>query len=105
MMVYWLKVACGAFSGSGMRGQKALAWFRSRIEIRDELTFHPRDLILQHEFALLESLQLQLIGMDIERQACDHLIQVPMLNTERPQLFYVAEQLAVDVVFDFRHGG
>jgi hypothetical protein len=28
-----------------------------------------------------------------------------MLNAQRPQFLYVAEQLAVDVVFDFRHGG
>jgi hypothetical protein len=27
-----------------------------------------------------------------------------MLNAQRPQLLNVAEQLAVDVVFDFRHG-
>jgi hypothetical protein len=28
-----------------------------------------------------------------------------MLNTQCPQLLDVTEQLAVDVVFDFRHGG
>jgi hypothetical protein len=27
-----------------------------------------------------------------------------MLDTQRPQLLDVAEQLAIDVVFDFRHG-
>jgi hypothetical protein len=27
-----------------------------------------------------------------------------MLNTQRPQLLNVAEQLAIDIVFDFRHG-
>jgi hypothetical protein len=43
--------------------------------------------------------------MDIERQTSDHLVQITMLNAQRPQFLYVAEQLAVNVVFDFRHGG
>src|ERR1700758_4471116 len=77
---------------------------RSRIHIRDQLTFHARDLILEHQLALFEALQLQLIGMDIHREALDDFIEITMLDAQRAQLLDVAEQLAIDVVFDFRHG-
>src|SRR3569833_3060465 len=98
MVVYWLKVACGpgwasAFSSVQRGGAGVLPLC---IEVRDQLAFHPGDLILQHELALLEALQLQLVGMDVERQAGDHLVQVPMINAQRPQLLYVAEQQTVD---------
>src|SRR5580698_3887110 len=63
------------------------------------------DLVLQHELALLQAFELELIRMDVERETSDHLVQITMLNAQRPQFLYVAEQLAVDVVFDFRHGG
>src|SRR6185437_9294974 len=40
----------------------------SSIEVRDQFTFHSCDLIFQHELALLQAFQLQLIGMDVECQ-------------------------------------
>ena len=41
---------------------------------------------------------------DVHRQARDDLVEVAMLDAQLAQLLEVAEQLAVDVVFDFRHG-
>src|SRR5256884_6929482 len=76
---------------------------RSGIEIRDQLTLESRDLILEHELALLQALQLQLVDVQIERQPRDDLVEITMLDAQLPQLFHVPEQLAVDVVFDFRH--
>src|SRR5262249_25062480 len=48
-------------------------------------------------------LQLQLVGVDVHGEALDDLIQVTMLYAQLAQLFYVAEQLAIDIVFGFRH--
>ena len=75
----------------------------SGVEIRDELAFQARDLVLQHQFAFLQPLHLQLVGVHVEREAHDDLIEVPMLDAQVPQLLEVAKQLAVDVVFGFRH--
>src|SRR5437660_551265 len=99
-IVYWLKGACGALPSvaSGLRPC-------SGIEIRDQLALQARDLVLEHELALLQALQLQLIDVQIERQARDDLVEITMLDAQLTQFFHVAEQLAVDVVFDFRHGG
>src|SRR5262249_20737650 len=67
------------------------------------LAFHPRDLVLEHELALLEALELQLIGVDVHGEPLDDLIEVTMLYAQLPQLLDVAKQLAIDIVFDFRH--
>src|SRR5581483_789882 len=80
------------------------SWRASGVEIGDELTLEPCDLVFQHELALLEAFELQLIDVHIEREAGDHLIEVAVLDAELAQLLHVAEQIAVDVVFDFRHG-
>src|SRR5258708_23759657 len=76
----------------------------SSVQVWDQLTFEPRDLVLEQQLALLEAFELQLVHMNVERQARDHLIEITMLDTQLPQLLEVAEQLTVDVVFDFRHG-
>src|ERR1700720_1597884 len=79
--------------------------YPSGVEIRDQLALQARDLILEHELALLQALHLQLIHVQIERQTGDDLIEITMFDAQLTQLLHVAEQLAVDVVFDFRHTG
>ena len=75
------------------------------VQIRDQLAFEPRDLVLEDQLALLEALQLQLIGLEVERQARDDLVEVAMRDAQLAQLFNVLEKLAIDVVliFDFAH--
>src|SRR5690349_21373240 len=77
----------------------------SGVEIGDQLALEAGDLILEDELALLETLELQLVGLEVERQPRDHLVEVAMGDTQLPQLFHVLEKLAIDVVliFDFRH--
>src|ERR1700674_5189491 len=75
----------------------------SGVEIRDQLALQACDLILEHELALLQALQLQLIHVQIKRQAGDDLIEITMFDAQLTQFLHVAEQFAVDVVFDFRH--
>src|SRR5579862_9166998 len=75
----------------------------SCVQVGNELTLQARDLVLEHQLALLEAPQLQLIDVNVEREPRDHLIEVAMLDTQLPQLLEVAEQLSVDVVFDLRH--
>ncbi len=43
--------------------------------------------------------------MNVHGEPLDDLIEITMLYAKLAQLFDVAEQLAIDVVFDFRHGG
>src|SRR5690606_15089319 len=75
----------------------------SGIEIRDQLALEARDLILQYELALLQPLQLQLVDVDVHRQPLDHLVEIAVLDAQLPQFFDVAEQFAIDVIFDFDH--
>src|SRR6188508_1080961 len=84
------------------RGSAARA---SRVEIRDELALEPSDLVLEDQLALLETLQLQLVGLEVERQARDDLVEIAVRDAEFAQLFHVLEKLAIDVVliFDFAH--
>src|SRR5262245_1753263 len=74
---------------------------RSGVQIRNELAFEARDLVLQHQFAFFQALHLQLVRIHVERQAHDHLIEIPMLDTQVAQLFEILEKLAIDVVFGF----
>src|SRR6185312_16637385 len=67
----------------------------SGVQVRDQLALEASDLVLQHELAFLEALQLQLVGMDVERQSGDDIVQVAMLNAQLAQLLHVAEQLAI----------
>src|SRR3569833_907618 len=67
---------------------------RSRIHIRDQLTFHACDLILEHQLALFEALQLQLIGMDFHSVALDDFIEITMLDPQHTQQLKNTEQLA-----------
>src|SRR6185436_20155882 len=64
-----------------------------------------RDLVLEDQFAFLETLELQLIGLEIERQPGDDFVEIAVGYTQLPQLFHVLEKLAIDVVliFDFAH--
>ena len=41
--------------------------------------------------------------MDIHREALDDLVEITMLYAQLTQLFDVAEQLTIDIVFDFSH--
>src|SRR5690349_11169792 len=84
------------------RGSAARA---SRVEIGNELAFEPRDLVLEDQLALLEALQLQLVGLEIERQPRDDLVEIPVRDAQFAQLFHVLEKLAIDVVliFDIAH--
>src|SRR5687767_14686913 len=77
----------------------------SRVEVRDQLALEAGDLVLEHELALLEALDLQLIGLEIERQPGDDLVEVPMSDAQLAELFNVLEKLAIDVVliFDIAH--
>src|SRR6185295_18599499 len=61
---------------------------RSRDDVWDESGAQARDLVLQQELALLQTLELQAILPRIEREAVDHVVQVVMLDLERlePQL-------------------
>src|ERR1700722_9065361 len=75
----------------------------SGIEIGYELAFELHDQILEHQLAFLEAFELQLIDMNIHRQALDDLVQVAMFDTQLPQFLDIAEQVAVDVVFLIAH--
>src|SRR5690349_11351061 len=77
----------------------------SGVQIGNQLALEPRYLILEHELALLEALDLQLVGLEVERQARDDLVQIAVGDSQFPQLFNVLEKLAIDVVliFDFAH--
>src|SRR5580658_93334 len=75
----------------------------SGIEIGYQLALELHDQVLEHQLALLETFELQLIDMDIHRQARDDLIQIAMFDAQLPQFLNVAEQVAVDVVFLIAH--
>jgi hypothetical protein len=62
---------------------------RSGDIVGDQAAFQPADLVAQHEFALLQPLQMQLIDRALLRQAGDHGIEVAMLA---PQLVQFAQQ-------------
>src|SRR5262249_30496386 len=85
-------------SGEVSLASVALRTGASGIEIGNELALEPRDLVFQHELALLQPLQLQLIGVDVHRQARDDVIEVAMLDAQLAQLLHIAKQLAIDVV-------
>src|SRR5262245_48566275 len=74
---------------------------RSGVQIGDQLAFEARDLILEDELAFLEALELQLVGLEVERQPGDDFVEVAMRYAQLPQLFHVLEKLAVDVVLIF----
>src|SRR5690348_3217955 len=78
---------------------------RSGVEIRDQFALEARDLILEDEFAFLEALELQLIGLEVERQPRDDFVEIAVRYAQFPQLFHVLEKLAIDVVlvFDIAH--
>src|SRR5258706_569452 len=61
------------------------------IEIRYELAFEQQDLVLERQLAFLQTLELQLVDVEIQRQARDDLVQVTMFNAQVPQLLHVAE--------------
>src|SRR5687767_8482723 len=77
----------------------------SGVEVGDQLALEASDLILEDELALLEALELELVGLEVERQACDDFIQIAVRYAQFPQLFHILEKLAIDVVliFDFAH--
>src|SRR5690606_10266937 len=57
----------------------------SGIEVRDRLALQPCDLVLEHQLALLQPPHLHLIDMDVHLQACDHLVEVAMLDAQLAQ--------------------
>src|SRR5688572_15111688 len=82
-------------------------WLRRRsgVQVRNQFALETRDLILENEFAFLEALELQLIGLEVEREPGDDLIQIAVRYAQLPQLFHVLEKLAIYIVliFDFAH--
>ena len=73
----------------------------SGVEIGDQLALLAFDLVLEHQFAFLQALDLDLVDVDVHGEPGDHLVQVAVLDAELAQFFHVAEKLAVDVVFLF----
>src|SRR5580704_432446 len=76
----------------------------SGVQVRNQQALHARDLVLEKELTFFQTLHLDLIHVHIEREARNDLIQIAVLDAQLPQLLEVAEQLAVDVVLDLRHG-
>src|SRR5262245_30655204 len=72
---------------------------RSRVEVRDQLALEPHDLVLEHQLALLEAPQLQLVDVDVEREPADHVVEVAVLDPELAQALHAREQLGVDLFF------
>src|SRR5690348_7200991 len=60
----------------------------SGVQVRNQLALEPGDLVFEHQLALLQPLQLQLIDVQIEREARDDLVQVPVLDTQLSQLLH-----------------
>src|SRR5580698_6675841 len=77
----WMALLRTRLSGICMPPSKG-----SGVQIGDQLTLKFHDLILERELALLEPLELQLIDMDVHREARDDLVQVPVLDAQLPQL-------------------
>jgi hypothetical protein len=50
--------------------------------VRDQPAFQPPDLVLQHELALFQALQVKLVGGALVRQACDDGVEVAMLASQ-----------------------
>ena len=73
----------------------------SRVQVRNQLALEPGDLVLEHQLALLQALELQLVGLEVERQARDDLVEVAVRDAQLPQLLDVLEELAIDVVLIF----
>ena len=90
---------------SGVVSCSKSCFTRFSVQVRDQLALEPRDLVLEDQLALLEALELQLVGLEVERQARNDLVEVAMRDAQLTQLFNVLEKLAIDVVliFDFAH--
>src|SRR5262245_55035122 len=73
----------------------------SGVQIGNQLAFEPSDLVLEHELAFLQALYLQLIGLEVERQARNDLVEVPVRDPQLSQLFNILEKLTIDVVLIF----
>src|SRR6185437_3873017 len=75
----------------------------SGVQIRNQLAFEARDLVFEDQLAFLQTLQLQLVDMKIEREASDDLVEVPVLDAQLAQLLHAPKELAVDVIFCVHH--
>ena len=67
---------------------------RSGVEVRDQLALEPRDLVLEHQLALLEAPHLHLVDVEVELQAMNHVVEVTVLDAQLAQPLQVLERLA-----------
>src|SRR5690348_5565835 len=64
------------------KAPRARGFSISRRDIRYQLPLQHEDLILQHELAFLQALQLELVVEGVQFQRFDGAVQVPMLEVE-----------------------
>src|SRR6266403_2633659 len=76
---------------------------RSCVQVRNQLTLEPRDLVLEHQLALLQAFHLQFIDLEVHAEAGNDVVERAMLDTELAQAFDVLEQVGIYVVFFFGH--
>jgi hypothetical protein len=69
----------------------------SSVEIGDSGTLKLRDHVLEHELALLEPTEHDLIHVWIDHEPADSLIQVLMLNAQLLESRYASENFSFDL--------
>src|SRR5260370_38376374 len=68
----------------------------SRDDVGQQLAFDFRDLVLQHQLAFLEALQLKLVERAALDDARDHIFEVPRLRLESRELGIPGFDVTVD---------
>ena len=64
------------------------------VQVRNARALELRDHVLEHQFALLEPLQHELVYVRVRHQPRDDLIEVPMLHAQLLEPLHVPEDLS-----------
>jgi hypothetical protein len=76
---------------------------RSCVEIRYQLALQARDLVLEHELALLQALHLQFVDLEVHAESGNDVVEIAMFNAQLTQALDVLEQIRIDVGFFVAH--
>jgi hypothetical protein len=70
----------------------------SGVEVGNDFAAVSLDLVFENQFSFFETFELDLIDVDVHREARDDLVEVSVFDAQLPQFFDIAKQFAVDFV-------
>src|ERR1051326_3093265 len=76
-----MAISAGGMPDGGMSGWDTLTGPSGDV-VGDQAAFQPADLIAQHELALLQALQMQLVDRALFSETRDHRVKVAMLASQ-----------------------